>query len=140
MASKKGVDISGKIIHSQAIEVIANVLKFMKEEAANGPIPRIPLANFKQRLIAATGISDKTYRKISKDSEKSQSGSSFSSPPKRKSLKSSPNVFCAGELSCIRDIIYNFHVIEKRRPSLKCRFVNIDGIFFLNPCCNRYFD
>jgi hypothetical protein len=37
MASKKGMGISGKIIHSQAIEVIANVLKFMKEEAANGP-------------------------------------------------------------------------------------------------------
>jgi hypothetical protein len=33
-------------------------------------IPRIPLANFKQRLIAATGISEKMYRKISKDSEK----------------------------------------------------------------------
>jgi hypothetical protein len=104
MASKKGVGISGKIIHSQVIEVIANVLTFMKEEAANGPIPRIPLANFKQRLIAATGISEKMYRKISKG--ELSAGSSFSSPPKRKSLKSSPNVFCAGELSCIRDIIY----------------------------------
>jgi hypothetical protein len=112
----------------------------MKEEAANAPTPRIPLANFKQRLIAATGISEKIYRKISKESEKvnSQPGSTFSSPPKRKSLKSSPNVFCAGELSCIRDIIYYFHVIEKRRPSLKCRFVNIDCKFFY--ACSRYFD
>jgi hypothetical protein len=49
----------------------------------------------------------------------------------KENLKTFPDVFYASELSSIRDIIYNFHVIEKKRPSLKCRFVNIDCIFFL---------
>jgi hypothetical protein len=62
MATPKKVGVPGKGIHSQTKEVIANVLKFMREEAEKGIT--IPLANFKQRLITATGISDKLYRKV----------------------------------------------------------------------------
>jgi hypothetical protein len=38
----------GKIINSQIREVIAKVIKFMKEEATNGI--QIPVANFKARV------------------------------------------------------------------------------------------
>jgi hypothetical protein len=64
MATPKKVGVPGKGTHSQTKEVIANVFKFMREEAEKGIT--IPLANFKQRLITATGISDKLTVKSSK--------------------------------------------------------------------------
>jgi hypothetical protein len=64
MATHKKVGVPRKGTHSQTKEVIANVFKFMREEAEKGIT--IPLANFKQRLITATGISDKLTVKSSK--------------------------------------------------------------------------
>lgn len=121
--SAKKIGISGKIIHSQAREVIANVLEFMKKEAS-GEIA-IPVANFKQRLIMATGISEKTYRNICKESIKVQTQPSgfFPSPIKTKEKKSFPDSYREGQLASIRDVIYNYYIIEKRRPSLKCMYI-----------------
>ncbi|XP_023014844.2 uncharacterized protein isoform X1 [Leptinotarsa decemlineata] len=59
---KKTLGIKGMIIHSQAREVINNVFKFMKEEAHNGI--KIPIANYRERVLSATGISKCTYSKI----------------------------------------------------------------------------
>lgn len=50
------------MIHRQTREVIHNVFKFMKDEARNGS--KIPLANYRERVLAATGISKCTYSKI----------------------------------------------------------------------------
>ncbi|KAK9759305.1 hypothetical protein QE152_g143 [Popillia japonica] len=52
----------GHIIHSQAREILANVMQFMKEEATNNSCG-IPLTNFKERFLAATKVSEKTYRR-----------------------------------------------------------------------------
>jgi hypothetical protein len=48
----------GKIINSQTREVIAKVIKCMKDEATNGI--QISVANFKARFLAATGIGENT--------------------------------------------------------------------------------
>ncbi|KAK5645689.1 hypothetical protein RI129_004153 [Pyrocoelia pectoralis] len=58
-------------------------MKFMKEEAANGD-PIIPLSNYKQRVLAATGISESSYKRILKEAESVDTGAStsFSSPRK----------------------------------------------------------
>ncbi|KAK9738069.1 hypothetical protein QE152_g10196 [Popillia japonica] len=52
----------------QAREIIANVLQFMKDEAAN-KCCTIPITNFKERLIAATKIAERTSRDIVKEAD-----------------------------------------------------------------------
>jgi hypothetical protein len=136
--SKRKIGVQGKDLRSQTKEVIANVLQFFKDEAEHGP--RIPLTNFKVRLMAATGISERSYRMISKESKESEpTSTSFSSPSKRKCPESSPDSKCAGALQCIRDIIYNFYIIEKRRPSLQGELemqisIPISIVYLIPPC------
>ncbi|KYB26938.1 hypothetical protein TcasGA2_TC014871 [Tribolium castaneum] len=60
----------GKIIHSQAREIIARVTEFMKNEAAvyqKTGLPLIPLTNYRQRVLAATRISEPTYHRVFKE-------------------------------------------------------------------------
>jgi hypothetical protein len=61
-SSKKNVGIKGKVLHTQAREIIANVIKFMQE--VDGP--KIPLKNVREWVLAATGISKKSYLQINK--------------------------------------------------------------------------
>lgn len=114
------VGIKGKVIHSQGREIIANVLSFFKEEAAKGS-PVIPLANFRERLIAATKISANTYRSIVKESADIASGAAtaFSTPGKNRQRKCPKSTLCNGEIETIRSIVHNFSIIEKRQPTLK---------------------
>ena len=121
MPSANNVGIKGKIYHKQAREIIAKVFKFMKEEAENGDTT-IPLKNYKQRVLAATGISDKVYRSIVKEAEKVETtpGGTFSSPQKGK-IPAKKLDLPEAEIAEIRNIIYNFYITEKRRPSLKCK-------------------
>ncbi|KAJ3655186.1 hypothetical protein Zmor_014323 [Zophobas morio] len=51
----------GKPLHSQTREIIARVMDFMKREAEEGIT--IPITNYRERVIAATGISINTYQK-----------------------------------------------------------------------------
>lgn len=114
----------GRIIHSQAREIIANVLQFMKEEAASNTL-KIPLTNFKERLIAATKIGDNTYRRIAKEAKAVNNGqvSSFTSPSKKRNYKSPKSTIAEWQSQTIRRIIHNFYLTERRRPSLKGTFV-----------------
>lgn len=117
--SKTTFGRNGKVLHSQAREIIANVLTFMKEEAENGIT--IPLANFKERLLAATKIGEYSYRQICKESLLVKSGQrqTFSSPGKKRNVTSPKSELCEGQLETIRGIIHDFPVIEKKFPSLK---------------------
>ncbi|KAK9681313.1 hypothetical protein QE152_g38410 [Popillia japonica] len=62
------------VIHSQGREIIAN---FIKREAGNNE-SGIPLANFKARVLAATGVSKNTYASICKETENIHAGESSS--------------------------------------------------------------
>jgi hypothetical protein len=75
----------GKIINSQPREVIAKVMKFMKEEATNGI--QIPVANFKARVLAATGIGENTYRRIQKEAQRVATGEIPKEKPKASNSK-----------------------------------------------------
>ena len=68
----------GKPLHSQTREITARVMDFMKREAEEGIT--IPITNYRERVIAATGISINAYQSIAKEQEKVKSGkkSSFS--------------------------------------------------------------
>lgn len=120
-SAKKTVGIKGKVIHSQAREIISNVLQFMKDEAENGGTPTIPLTNFKQRLIAATKISESTYKRISKErkSVHSRASSSFSTPHKDRPRQCTKSNLSEGEIQNIRSIIHDFYITQKRRPTLQ---------------------
>lgn len=95
-------------------------MDFMKKEA-NGPL--ITLLNYKERSLKACGISERVYRQIVKKKRKVDvtPGCSFTSPSKKKIKRNRSKTFLedAGPVQCIRDIIYNFYIIEKRRPSLE---------------------
>nr|CAH7745846.1 unnamed protein product [Callosobruchus chinensis] len=62
MPPKKALGIKGMILHRQARELIMNVFKFMKEEAQSGI--KIPISSYRERVLAATGISKCTYSRI----------------------------------------------------------------------------
>ncbi|KAI4467851.1 hypothetical protein MML48_2g00005636 [Holotrichia oblita] len=102
----KKVGVKGKIIHSQGGKIIANVLKFMKEEAGNNT-PTIELSHYKERLLAATGISDTTYRSIVKEVWDIDAGgvTSFSSPGKKRSRPSPKSTLRTEEKQTIRTIV-----------------------------------
>ncbi|XP_052128598.1 syntenin-1 [Frankliniella occidentalis] len=80
--------LQGKVIQSQSREIVANVFAFMKREAEFGQ--QIPLRCVTKRVIAATGVSERSIRRIQREAEVVYSGQapSFVSPrTKKKRLK-----------------------------------------------------
>lgn len=125
MASSSRTKIGkGHIIHSQAREILANVMQFMKEEARNNACG-IPLANFKERFLSATKVSEKTYRSVAKEIKDISIGAStvFSSPSRRRKRPSPKSTLMEWQTQTIRTFVHNFYLTERRRPTLK-------GIFF----------
>jgi len=76
--------LRGKVIQSQSREIVANVFAFMKREAELGP--QIPFRCVTKRVIAATGVSERTIRRIQREAEIVFSGqaASFVSPRQKK--------------------------------------------------------
>lgn len=73
------------VLHSQTREVISNVFKYMQEEKTSGVL-KIPLDRLYERVIAATGVSERSIRRIVKENSEINAGarSSFTSPNKNK--------------------------------------------------------
>lgn len=125
MASSSSTKIGkGHIIHSQAREILANVMQFMKEEATNNSCG-IPLTNFKERFLAATKVSEKTYRSVAKEMQDVSTGASisFSSPSKKRSKSSPKSTLMEWQTQIIRTFVHNFYLTEQRRPTLKGKFL-----------------
>lgn len=125
MASSSTTNIGkGHIIHSQGREILANVMQFMKEEAANNACG-IPLTNFKERFLAATKVSEKTYRSVVKEMKDISTGAStsFSSPPKKRNKPSPKSTLMEWQTEIIRTFVHNFYLTEHRRPTLKGIFL-----------------
>lgn len=122
MDREKLVGVKGKPIEGQAREIINNVLIFMKKEAEGGL--QIPIRNYRQRVISATGISKNTLHKIMQEAKSIQEGvsSSFSTPyTSRPRKKRKIDAVSLEDLEAIREIINNFYVVKKKRPSLKSK-------------------
>jgi polyhydroxyalkanoate synthesis regulator phasin len=107
----------GKILKSQTREVISRVMEFMKKEAEEGV--NIPITNFRERIVAATGIAKATYESIERENKMVKSGekTSFTTP---KTAKPQAQVTQIDENleHTIRNMFYDFHVVEKKRPTM----------------------
>ncbi|XP_050315557.1 uncharacterized protein LOC126750095 [Anthonomus grandis grandis] len=118
--SPKKVGKQEQIIHSQGREIISNVAAFMKKEAEQGIT--IPLKNVRQRTLAATRVSQSTYRRVVQESEDIENipSCSFTSPRKKRLRKSQKigNITLT-QIKDIKQIVYDFYIVEKRRPTLK---------------------
>jgi hypothetical protein len=105
-------------LRSQTREIIGRVTDFMKNEAEEGV--QIPIANFKERILKATRIGKTAYESIAKEKKKIHSGEKKSvfDASKRKvtTLGYKPSRKC--EKKTIQQLFYDFHVVEKRRPTL----------------------
>ncbi|KAF5287140.1 hypothetical protein FQR65_LT12326 [Abscondita terminalis] len=89
-SSKPTYGTKGKIIRSQGQEITSNVMSFMKEEAVRGLI--LSLQCHKHRTIAATQVSDSTYRRILKTKKNIEAGEcSVFTSPRKKRPKQNPN-------------------------------------------------
>lgn len=107
-------------MNRQAREIVANVIKFMKEDADG---PTIPLKNCRERVLAATNISRKTYLQISKEATAiaSNTQKKFSTPNKKRICSNLKSSMPEGAEHTLRSIIHDFTIIEKRRPTLKTK-------------------
>ncbi|KAG8235850.1 hypothetical protein J437_LFUL015780 [Ladona fulva] len=82
-----------KVLHSQVREIVNRVLVFMKKEAVEGI--SIPLRSVHERVVATTGISKRTLKRISKEGKD----------------------ICDGLI--IRRTINEFHLEENKHPTLR---------------------
>ncbi|EFA00032.1 hypothetical protein TcasGA2_TC002839 [Tribolium castaneum] len=89
MEPEKQVGVRGKVVNAQSRAIIANVLKFMIKEAET-QAPVVPLAHYRQRVLLATGVSEKIYRQVSKEMKLIEKGElkGFTSPGRRRRSKS----------------------------------------------------
>lgn len=73
--------------------------------------------------MEATNISISTYQRISKEGDKIDKGasSSFETPHKKRPRKSRViDGISTGVRQRIREIVYDFYIVEKKAPTLKC--------------------
>ncbi|RZC40798.1 uncharacterized protein BDFB_007977, partial [Asbolus verrucosus] len=109
-----------KILYSQAREIIANVLIFMKNEAEDfheNNVTSIPIANYKQRVMAAIRISEKMYKTIVKEEKDVNTGASTSFLSQESSVHVKKHQLVEGEKHAVRAIIHEFHIMKKWRKT-----------------------
>lgn len=109
---------SGKVLHSQAREVIYNVYKFMKNESICGVIDN--LKKVQQRVCNATGISERSLRKILHKAKDVELGTtSFTTPGKKRPNSSKKFDLDDFDKSVVRRTIHNFHKTNNENPTIK---------------------
>jgi transposase len=107
-----------KVVHSQGREIIYNVYKFMKNEKDCGEVS-IPLNRLQKRVAEATGVGICTLRRIIQEAENKPVGSKFTSPRKKINQPKPKQSVDQYEEEIIRNIIYTYADIHKRRPTMK---------------------
>ncbi|KAG8238395.1 hypothetical protein J437_LFUL016833 [Ladona fulva] len=108
-----------KVLHSQVREIVNRVLAFMKKEAVEGI--SIPLRSVHERVVAATGVSKHTLKRISKEGKDICDGlsQSFTSPRKSKSQRCSKSTVDDFDVQVIRRTTNEFLLEEKKHPTLR---------------------
>jgi transposase len=110
-----------KVVHSQGREITYNVYKFMKNEKDCGEVS-IPLNRLQERVAEATGVGICTHRRIIKEAENKPVGSKFTSPRKKINQPKPKQSVDQYEEEIIRNNIYTYADIHKRRPTMKAVF------------------
>ncbi|XP_046684781.1 uncharacterized protein LOC124370533 [Homalodisca vitripennis] len=117
MGDNRKSKVGGKILHSQAREIIFNLYTFMKREAEQGPIL---LKQVQQRVAEATGISKTSVKRIvSEERTAPRNGPRFSTPRKTWSKKIKKTAVDDFDKTVIRRTVHEFHRIDGQRPTLK---------------------
>lgn len=107
--------IGGKILHSQAREIICNVYNFMKREADQGPLL---IKQVQKRVAEATGVSRSSIQRILNE-KRNTPGQSFTTPRKRWKKKNKKTTIDDFDKAVIRRTVYDFHKTEGQRATLK---------------------
>ncbi|KAK9871694.1 hypothetical protein WA026_014145 [Henosepilachna vigintioctopunctata] len=107
-------------LSSQSLEIVYNILKFMKDESTNNTVT-IPLSKVMDRVAAATRVSIATINRIKREACDIESNTvkSFSTSNKRRSDRNSRIRLDDFDLADLRRTILNFHVTDKRVPTTK---------------------
>lgn len=117
MGDNRGKKVGGKILHSQAREIIFNLHSFMKREAEQGPIL---LKQIQKRVAEAAGISTSTVKRIIKEKRTApEAGPCFTTPRKTWSKKNKKSTVDDFDKTVIRRTVYEFHKTHGQRPTLK---------------------
>ncbi|KOB70671.1 Uncharacterized protein OBRU01_14843 [Operophtera brumata] len=107
------------VLRSQARQMVHDVLTFMKNEAQEGL--QFDLKAVQKRTAAATGISERTVRRIAVVAN--VPGASmhevFRTPGKKRAGKKKVTAISSSNLGVIKRCIHNFHNTEKELPTVK---------------------
>lgn len=108
-----------KVLHSQSREIVANVVKFMTDEAEKGVFIIDP-KKIIERVSAATGVSKRSITRIKKEAiVVSEGSSSYFSTPKKHPVRPKPvSGIDDFDVCVIRRIVNNFYVQEKCLPTV----------------------
>lgn len=115
--------LGGKIVHSQSREIVSNVYQFMKKEARGNAVS-VPLAKARLRTKIATGVSEREITRINSELRKLRTNednvlNSFSTPNKNQKRKKPITGIDDFDKCVIRRLVYDFHTIRKRLPTVK---------------------
>lgn len=107
------------VLHSQTREVISNVFKYMQEEKTSGVL-KIPLDRLYERVIAATGVSERSIRRIVIEKSEINAGtrSSFTSPKKNKKKTKPKTDLDDADKGVLRRTILNTFTVDKIVPTM----------------------
>ncbi|KAG8288067.1 hypothetical protein J6590_023437 [Homalodisca vitripennis] len=109
---------SGKVYHTQAREIVANVYEYMKNEKESGTA--ININNVLVRVKAATGVPLTTIKKIVSERKKViQDNTEFSTPKKNRNRIKPKTDLDNFDIGVIRRTINEFHRIHGERPTIK---------------------
>ena len=112
---------SGKILHSQTREVIANVYRVCEEESQNNAL-KFPLKRKLERVASYTGVSKSSVKRIRiEDVERTENNPNelLSSPSKKKPRCSAVENIENFEFGIVRRMIEMFYLELKVVPTLK---------------------
>ncbi|KAG5880910.1 hypothetical protein JTB14_010718 [Gonioctena quinquepunctata] len=112
--------VKNKVLSGQNRELVANLIKFMREEATRKYFI-IPVSKVTERVVAALGVSKRSVERISKEMKMVQEVQmySFATSQEKRPNRHTKVRLDGFEKSQLRNLIINFHVTEKCVPTLK---------------------
>lgn len=128
MNTQTSADKKRSVLHSQGREIVHNVYQFFKRSSEASSVS----INILERTAEATGISRTTVKRIVSEARNKPAGSKFVSPGKTIEKSKPKSVLADFDETIIRNIIYNYAAIHKKRPTMQAvlQEAKRDGVEF----------